>query len=82
MIGIILLISIPLILFFYITRRIPLKVTPVEEIELAPSLEIGDKTEYDIIIVGAGISGVSAAHTYLKNNPKKVRLANPKKKAL
>jgi len=47
------------------------KVVPVEEVQLAPSLEIKDKSEYDIIIVGAGISGISAAHTFMKKNPKK-----------
>jgi spermidine dehydrogenase len=28
-----------------------------------------DKTEYDLVVVGAGISGLAAAHFYLKENP-------------
>ena len=46
----------------------------IDEVELSESLELEDESFFDVIIVGAGLSGISAAHTLITRCSKKVIL--------
>jgi len=57
------------IAFWLLTGKVP--IPKEKEIELRESVELSDKAEYDVVIVGAGLSGISAAHALETTCPNK-----------
>ena len=44
----------------------------IKEVELASSLEVKNNDEFDVVFIGAGLSGISAAHGMITRCQKKV----------
>jgi hypothetical protein len=59
------------VLFLALSKK-PAPRVPQEEVQLSAPTQVENGAFYDIVIVGAGISGISAAYEFLKRCPNKV----------
>lgn len=68
-----------LVFFIVFSRRAKIN-TNVEELQLCESVTVDDNSNFDVVIIGAGISGISAAHGLQKQCPNKVSKQTIQKK--
>lgn len=45
---------------------------PIPNVQLSKSFQLENDSHFDVVIIGAGISGISAAYELIKRTPNKV----------